>query len=292
MPKGKTKQPCQKQPKKPVPEQVVNGDDDSKSQTDSNKPNNKSTEHSITMDELHEIIQEQAQKLYTELNEESLKKIEKLQADFEEFKDTQQRLVDNLRHELAVKNDKLEQLETKVDTLEQQSLQKTVRIINIPEIDDDKDIKVNIAAIASDNLKIKEFNKNHIECVHRMGKRKGENPRDLIVSFSNTEVRNKFRDESKRAQLKTEDGTPVYVNDNLTLQRSKLFYDCRRWRKAKKLHSTWTQRGNIMVKVNETSNPTEVQSHNQLRSLINPYINDDDENSDDQESSDNSDCIN
>ncbi len=268
------------------------------SNEDTSKSGNEITEsqskdYSITMDELHVIIREQAEKLYKEMNHESVQKLKKLQSDFEEYKEKQQRLIDNLRHDLAVKKEKLEQLEVKVDTMEQQSLQKTVRIMNIPEIDGDKDIKVNIAAIATDNLKMKEFNTQNIEKVHRMGKQKGETPRDLIVAFSSIDVRNKFRDLSRTAKLKTEDGTPVYVNENLTLRRAKLFYDCRKWRRAKKLHSTWTQRGNIIVKVRESSSPTEIQNHNQLRDLINPIIHnyEEDGNSDsyDRDSSENSD---
>ena len=105
-----------------------------------------------------------------------------------------------------------------------------------------------------------------------MGKQKGNKPRDLILTFADEDKRNKFRNESQKAKLKTEDGTPVYVNDNLTLARSKLFYDCRKLRKTKVLHSTWTQQGNIMVKINETSRPVVVYNHSDLRSLIHSKI--------------------
>ncbi len=213
------------------------------------------------MDQLHQIIEEKAKQLYTVMNGEFEKDFEKLKTDFQEYKEKHNRLVYNLRFEIATKNDKLLEMECKIDSLEQEKLQNTVRMVNLHEIDDDKDIRDNLTAIATGNLKIKTFNKSDIIKVHRMSKQKSKGPRDLIVTFSNSEIRNKFREVSNNAKLKTEDETPVYVNDNLTLRRSKLFYDCRRWRKA--------QRGNIIIKVTETSRPIEVTSHDHLRSLIN-----------------------
>ncbi len=201
------------------------------------------TEQSITMEQLKEIIKEEAQKLYQNMTSESKRTIQKLQDDFSEFKHNQQRLIENLRHEVATKDARVKQLELQIDTMEQQQLSKTVRIVNLPEIEEDKDIKQNIVGIATDNLKMKNIRKADIVKAHRMGKQNDNKPRDLILTFADEDKRNAFRNESQKAKLKTEDGTPVYVNDNLTIARLKLFYDCRKWRKTKVLHSTWTQRG-------------------------------------------------
>ncbi len=239
------------------------------------------------MDQLKQIIQAEAQKLYQEMNSNSHEAITKLQENFSEFKEKQQKLIENLRHEVATKDARVKQLELQIDNLEQQQLSNTVRIVNLPEIDEDKDIKQNIAGIATNNLKIKDISKCDIVKAHRMGKQKDNKPRDLILTFADEDKRNSFRNESQRAKLKTEDGTPVYVNDNLTLARSKLFYDCRKWRKTKVLHSTWTQQGNIMVKMSETSKPVAVYNHDDLRGLIRsritPTIDDADGDSEDIE---------
>ncbi len=225
-------------------------------------------ETSITMTELHQIIKEQAGKLYQEMNADNAKALEELQTRFKEYQENQQRLVDNLRHEIATKDARLEQLEFKLDTLEQEKLKNTVRIVNLPEIDEDKDIKDNLAGIAKNNLKIDNIYKSDIVETHRMGKQKNDKPRDLIVTFASNETRNSFRNKSQEAKLKTENETPVYVNDNLTLSRSKLFYDCRKWRKTKVIHSTWTQLGNVMIKMTDASTPVAVYNHKELRQLI------------------------
>ncbi len=125
----------------------------------------------------------------------------------------------------------MKNLELQIDTLKQQQLTKTVRIVNLPEIEEDKDIKQNIVGIATDNLKIKNISMGDNVEAHRLGRQKDDKPRDLILTFSDEEKGNAFCTESQKAKLKTEDGTPVYVNDNLTLARSKLFYNCRKWRK-------------------------------------------------------------
>ncbi len=229
------------------------------------------SDESITMEQLHQIIENKARQIYREMNGVFEKTFRQLQTEFQEYKEKQERLVSNLRYEIANKNNKLLDMESKLDAFEQEKLQDTVRIVNLPEVDEDKDLKHNLTAIATSNLKIRNFDKSDIVKVHRLGKQNSKEPCDLIVTFSNTEIRNTFRDSSNKEKLKTEDDDiPVYVNDNLTLRRSKLFYDCRKWRKAMKLHSTWTQRGSIMVKVHETSRPIEISSYEQLRSLIHP----------------------
>ncbi len=63
-----------------------------------------SSEKSITMEQLKEIIQQEAQ-LYRELNSDSQKALQILQDDFKEFKENHQRLVENLRHEEATKDE-------------------------------------------------------------------------------------------------------------------------------------------------------------------------------------------
>ncbi len=259
-----------------------NDGDSSSDPVQGGKGTDKSDE-SITMEQLHQIIENKARQIYREMNGEFEKTFRKLQTEFQEYREKQERLVSNLRYEIANKNSKLLDMESKLDAFEQEKLQDTVRIVNLPEVDEDKDLKHNLTAIAISNLKIKNFEKSDIVKVHRLGKQKSKEPRDLIVTFSNNEIRNTFRDASNKEKLKTEDDDiPVYVNDNLTLRRSKLFYDCRKWRKAKKLHSTWTQRGNIIVKVHETSKPIEISSYEQLRSLIHPLSHSD---QDDQSSS-------
>ena len=93
-------------------------------------------------------------------------------------------------------------------------------------------------------------------------------PRDLIIAFSTREKRDEFYAQCKKTKVKLEDGRPLCVNEDLTSSQSKLFYDSSRLVKAKKLHSTWTQKGNIMVKTTEDSRHTAIYNHDDLRTLL------------------------
>ncbi len=60
----------------------------------------------------------------------------------------------------------------------------------------------------------------------------------------------------------------IYINEDLTLHRAKLFHDARQLVKQKRLHSTWTQQGNIMLKKNEEDRPTAVYDNEELRRVF------------------------
>ncbi len=60
----------------------------------------------------------------------------------------------------------------------------------------------------------------------------------------------------------------IFINEDLTSQRSKLFYQARLLRKRSKLFGVWTQNGNIMVKLEESSQPKSIQDYQTLKTLI------------------------
>ncbi len=55
---------------------------------------------------------------------------------------------------------------------------------------------------------------------------------------------------------------PIYVNEDLTLYRSQLFFEARKIRKKGQLFGAWTQGGNIMIKVNQDDIPRAVSNNN------------------------------
>ncbi len=61
------------------------------------------------------------------------------------------------------------------------------------------------------------------------------------------------------------------VNEDLTQYRSQLFYEARKIRKKGHLFGTWTQHGNVMVKVKSDDSPRFVSNHNDLKTLIQIY---------------------
>ncbi len=136
--------------------------------------------------------------------------------------------------------------------------------------------------MANDNLDIDDFEDSDVVRTCRLGRESSKKPRDLIVTFSTREKRDEFLLQCKKTRVKLEDGSPLYVNEDITTLRSKLFYDSRRLMKAEKIHGTWTQRGSIMVKITEDSKPTAIYNHDDLKALLYETISpsSDEENSD------------
>ncbi len=60
----------------------------------------------------------------------------------------------------------------------------------------------------------------------------------------------------------------IYINEDLTKHRSQLFHNARKLVKSKKLHSCWTQYGNIMTKRMSTDRPVAVYTHEESQETI------------------------
>ncbi len=230
-----------------------------------------SPEHNISMTELLNIIENKAKQMFEEeigrlksevksLNEQ----VKKLSQD----RDAQKTQNDKLWFEINKRAKENQDLQMKLDALEQDTKMNNVRIPNFPEVDGDKDIKSNIETMANDNLDIVDFEDSDVVRTVRLGQESNKKPRDLIVTFSTREKRDVFLLQCKKTRVKLEDGSPLYVNEDLTTLRSKLFYDSRRLMKAKKIHGTWTQRGSIMVKITDDSKSKAIYNHEDLKNLL------------------------
>ena len=100
--------------------------------------------------------------------------------------------------------------------------------------------------------------------VQRMGKKTDRKPsRDLIVQFKKKETRNSFYKERKKT-FENDLQSRVYINEHLTSYRSNLFFAARKLMKSKKLHSAWSQHGNILIRRDESDNPKQVNTHKDL----------------------------
>ncbi len=64
------------------------------------------------------------------------------------------------------------------------------------------------------------------------------------------------------------ENTPIYINEDLTQLRNKLFYDARRMRKSEKIQAVWTQDGNIIIKRTSSSEPEVIKTHGDLRNSM------------------------
>ncbi len=172
---------------------------------------------------------------------------------------------DKLHLKIERKDLKIENLKVKVDAIEQSKNNRSVRILGIPEVYDDGSLKDTILSIAKENLDMPDMKCCDIETLHRMGRVNQDKPRDIILTFTAQSMRDEFYKNRKKSPKAN--GNQIYINENLTAFRAKLFYDIRQLVKRKKVHSTWTQHGNVMLKIEDTSRPIAVYEYSTLQRL-------------------------
>ncbi len=254
----------------------------------------------LTMTQLKDMIQTLAAKIYEEkfedLQEEMIEQVEfrvtvqcegmeetinnlkKEISDLKAERETVNTTVENLRMIMKKKDreiekllwenqcraEEMENLKIKQDQLEQQKYEKNVRIVGMPDpecsVEEEKE---NVVRFAKETLKLK-LKTTDISEVQRMGKKTDRKPsRDLIVKFKKKETRNIFYKERKKP---FENGlqSRVYINEHLTSYRSNLFFAARKLVKSRKLHSAWSQHGNILIRRDESDNPKQINTHKEL----------------------------
>ena len=156
-------------------------------------------------------------------------------------------------------------IEQQLDCIKQTSRENNVRIVDMPE-NNEKDLKKQVV----DLLSIPDITEQDIQSSYRLGKPKEGKARDVIVKFVSKQKRDIFYSKRKSTP-KGSDNKKVFINEDLTQFRSKLFFDARRLVKTKKLHSTWTQEGNVIIKLNEEDAPMAISTHQELRSKVFGY---------------------
>ena len=135
-------------------------------------------------------------------------------------------------------------LESKVDKTEQYSRRNCLRLSGINETDGESvDNKVmEIANALGTDILLEEIDRSH-----RLGKQKDSGrPRDIIIKFTSYRSRQKLFTYKK--QLKASGCKGVFINEDLTFIRDKIFNQAREMFKNKLNHGTWTKDGIIMIK--------------------------------------------
>ena len=161
---------------------------------------------------------------------------------------------------------------TNIDVIEQQLKSKNVVIVGLEEHEDDNTTKDQIITLSRDTMGISNMKSTDIEVAYRIGRRKeGNRPRNLLVKFKSKSTRDGFYQRRKRTPISSDVTQNIYINEDLTLHRARLYHDTRKLVKRGKLRYTWTQCGNIMIRVTEDSPPTAVYSNDELQSKLQSY---------------------
>lgn len=168
--------------------------------------------------------------------------------------------IQSIEEQCHATNIKSEKIETSIDDIQQDLLKRNLKIIGINE-DDENDDAESISKLVKE-LNV-EMDKSEILQTYRLGKNKsGGKPRDLVVEFKNLKLREEIY--KKRRGLIHKN---IYVNEHLTAIRSKLYFETRQLRKKKIIHSTWTQNGNVLIQMNESSPPVHILNQNSLSKI-------------------------
>lgn len=141
-----------------------------------------------------------------------------------------------------------------LDSLEQYGRRSLIRISGIPETESEIDTTPIVQKLLSEIDP--DFKPQEIIRSHRVGKQKQNEtrsghakPRQIIVRLP--EPNTKFRLFKCRKNLKhSREFRSVYLNEDLTLLRSKLLYHARKLYKNEKIQHLWTTNGKILMKDN------------------------------------------
>ena len=137
-----------------------------------------------------------------------------------------------------------------LDTVEQYGRRSLIRISGIPEPEGERDITDLVRKIIS--AIDPNYREEDVIRSHRVGKLRpsvnGDRsiPRQIIVGLSEPSVNLKILRCGKNLK-KNENYKSVYVNEDLTLLRSKILFQCRQQQKKKKISQLWTTNGNICL---------------------------------------------
>lgn len=155
------------------------------------------------------------------------------------------KLIDTLKEENGHLKERLNQLETNYDRQEQYSRRNSLRVAGIseenPENKTTDELIIDLAAEADITLTI-----NDIDRSHRVGKRKPDKPRDILVKFTSYQKRRLMF--SNKKAINTKKGGEVFIGEDLTRFRQELCFKGRNHVRQNKINKLWTADGSIFVR--------------------------------------------
>ena len=199
----------------------------------------------------------------------------------EKFSSMQTTLLDQIRE----RDTRIQELETKLDAIEQYSRRNSLRISGVPEIkgEDTDAIAIATAKTIGVDLSLKDIDRSH-----RVGPMPQQpsstvttapGPRPIIVKLATyrykaammgvrTALKNKKA--SDILSLLSKDrpagsSSKVFLNDDLTGPRARLAADARKKKKAGIIQDTWTRDGEIFIR--RADRTRKIYTANELNSL-------------------------
>ncbi len=139
---------------------------------------------------------------------------------------------------------------------------KNLRIVGLSE-ENDEDLEEKIIDLVHDDFNLTSFDSSDIETTYRLGKAAHSKTRDVLVRFRDEDTCNLIY----KCRRNIPRGTHIYINEDLTAMRGKLYYDARQLKRAGRLFSVWSQGRSIFIKMTESGVPRPIESYARMHSV-------------------------
>ena len=171
------------------------------------------------------------------------------------------------KKELEELKQRLYDAEGSHDDLEQYTRKFNLVIHGIPEREEEDNVQ-NVISLG--NILKVNLTRGDIDIVHRLHTKNKTKTRPIIVRFSNYNAKSqlyKARINLRNATLHDLGAEKIFINENLTAWRARLFREARNV--MKKFHNgkTWTVDGKIFLKTDLTAKVLKIDSYEDLRTL-------------------------
>ena len=157
--------------------------------------------------------------------------------------------IDKLKIENSSLHEDIYNLENNVSRLDQYGRRENLEIVNLPESLTQKDLEPKILQI----LKSMKFDISSYDIVgvHRIGKKRGNRPRNVIIRFVNRKDAHDMISYSKTFSKKASDlgYKNVFITENLCPVNRKIFNRCYKLKKEGTIKNVWTYNGSVNVKL-------------------------------------------
>ncbi len=188
-----------------------------------------------------------------------------MQVEFESFQQKQIKTVSKLHQQLIDQTSDLTLTKGNVDNLEQRNKENNIRIVGLKE-EEGENVKDQVIRFAKNKLQVQNISHEDIKDICRMGRKIPGKSRDVKVSFTSIDKKKIVYSARKKIPYDAEE--PIYINEDLTKLRSLLFYQARKMKQRSKIFGTWTQDGNVLIKLKEHSQPQAIGTYDELTELL------------------------
>ncbi len=145
--------------------------------------------------------------------------IEQLQSSVESIEESQEKISTEANKQFEVSSIALNSLEDRVEDLEQENKSNNLRIFGMDE-EEGEDLKTTVISLVRNRLEM-SMDPEDIKDIGRMGKKR-DKVRDVLIKFRSKTLRDKIYNKKKLLRQEESDNL-IFINEDLTNQRSKLF---------------------------------------------------------------------